>query len=296
MLNLFRRHLKSCHQTSRHYRRCKCPIHVEGSLAEVRIRKALDLTSWEAAQDLVRGWEAQGRIVKSAKIEVSIDDGVRKFLEDAKARHLSEATLQKYIVVLEKQLIPFCLKKGLRDPRELNLQELREFRQTWKDGAISGLKKLERVRAFFGFCKQTGWTEDNPAILIRPPKVSQQPTLPFSQDEFKKILSACDFYGDNSGGLGKANAVRLKALTLLLRYSGLRIRDAVCLPKKKLEGNRLFLYTQKTGVPVFIPLPEFVTEALSSIGSSNQELSVAKSQSSGIRAPGSRRATGKLRS
>jgi len=63
-------------------------------LAEERIRKALDLTSWEAAQDLVRGWEAQGRIVKSPKIEVTIDDGVRKFLEDAKARHLSEATLR----------------------------------------------------------------------------------------------------------------------------------------------------------------------------------------------------------
>jgi len=121
-------------------------------LAEERIRKALDLTSWEAAQDLVRGWEAQGRIVKSAKNEVTIDDGVRKFLEHAKARHLSEATLQKYIVVLERQLISFCLKKGLRYPRELNLQELREFRQTWKDGPISGLKKLERVRVSMANC------------------------------------------------------------------------------------------------------------------------------------------------
>ena len=33
MLTLFRRHLKSCPHTSRDYRRCKCPIHIEGSLA-----------------------------------------------------------------------------------------------------------------------------------------------------------------------------------------------------------------------------------------------------------------------
>jgi len=29
-----------------------------------------------------------------------------------------------------------------------------------------------------------------------------------------------------------------------------------------LSGNRLFLYTQKTGVPVYVPLPPFVVEAL----------------------------------
>jgi integrase/recombinase XerD len=250
---------KAVPQTSRNYRCCKCPIHVERSLAGEGIRKALDLTSWEAAHDLVRRWECQGRI-QLVKIEVTINDAVRKFLEDAKARRLSEATLQKYIVVLEKQLVPFCRKKGLRYPGELSLQEVREFRQTWKDGAISGLKKLERLRAFFGFCKQSDWMKNNPATLIRPPRVSQKPTLPFSQDEFKRTLSACDHYGDNYGRLGQGNAVRLKALTLLLRYSGLRIRDAVCLPRKKLQGHRLLLYTQKTGVPVFVPLPEFVTE------------------------------------
>lgn len=29
MLTIFRRHLKSCPQTSRDYRKCKCPLHVE---------------------------------------------------------------------------------------------------------------------------------------------------------------------------------------------------------------------------------------------------------------------------
>ena len=30
----------------------------------------------------------------------------------------------------------------------------------------------------------------------------------------------------------------------------------------RLAGNRLFLYTQKTGVPVYIPLPPFAVDAL----------------------------------
>ncbi len=52
----------------------------------------------------------------------------------------------------------------------------------------------------------------------------------------------------------------LRALVLLLRYSGLRIRDAVTLSKSRLSGNRLFLYTAKTGTSVFVPLPEFVVD------------------------------------
>jgi len=127
MLKVFPGHLKSCPQTFRNYRRCRCLIHVEGSLAGARIREALDLTSWEAAQDLVRRWEAQGQI-QSAKIQVMIDAAAIRFIEDAKARHLSDATLQKYVVVLKKQLVPFCQTKGLRYPRELNLQEMLEFR------------------------------------------------------------------------------------------------------------------------------------------------------------------------
>ena len=49
---------------------------------------------------------------------------------------------------------------------------------------------------------------------------------------------------------------------MFARYSGLRIGDAASCAEDRLSGNRLFLYTQKTGVPVYVPLPPFVVEAL----------------------------------
>jgi hypothetical protein len=61
-LRLIRRHLKDCPHTSTKYRRCKCPIHVYGTLAGERIRKALDQTSWEAASELITAWTAAGEI------------------------------------------------------------------------------------------------------------------------------------------------------------------------------------------------------------------------------------------
>ena len=52
---------------------------------------------------------------------------------------------------------------------------------------------------------------------------------------------------------------------LLLRYSGLRMQDAACLERKRLNDGRLFLYTQKTGTPVDRPLPPDVVTALEAV-------------------------------
>jgi integrase len=48
----------------------------------------------------------------------------------------------------------------------------------------------------------------------------------------------------------------------LLRYSGLRIADAVMLQRRKLKDGKLFLYTAKTGAPVWLPLPDHVVKIL----------------------------------
>jgi integrase/recombinase XerD len=54
-----------------------------------------------------------------------------------------------------------------------------------------------------------------------------------------------------------------------MRYSGLRISDTTMLARESVVGNRLKLYTAKTGEHVSIMLPEFVTTALRLIKSTN---------------------------
>ena len=51
-------------------------------------------------------------------------------------------------------------------------------------------------------------------------------------------------------------------MTLLLRYSGLRIRDASGLRVDSLKAGNLMLGTQKTGSSVFVPLPRVALDAL----------------------------------
>ena len=50
-----------------------------------------------------------------------------------------------------------------------------------------------------------------------------------------------------------------------MRYSGLRIGDAVSCSVDRLLNGKLRLYTQKTGTHVHCPLPEFVVKELGAI-------------------------------
>jgi integrase len=94
---------------------------------------------------------------------------------------------------------------------------------------------------------------------LKPGKVTSGPTLPFSRAEVDKILTACEKYPD------KENAVRLRALVLILRYSGLRLGDGVTLERTRIEKDRLRLYTAKTNVHIHCPLPPAVMNALKAI-------------------------------
>ena len=55
---------------------------------------------------------------------------------------------------------------------------------------------------------------------------------------------------------------RLRTMTLLMRWSGLRIRDAITFERHRLQGDSLLLYQAKTGTPVYVPLPPYVVDAL----------------------------------
>jgi integrase len=60
-------------------------------------------------------------------------------------------------------------------------------------------------------------------------------------------------------------------MILLLRHLGLRISDAAVLERARLDGDKLFLYTQKTGTSVWVPLPPNTVEALKASPSDNDK-------------------------
>ena len=125
MLKIFRRHLRQCGhpRQDRNYRRCHCPISVEGKLGKDFIRKALGTTNWELAQRQVSEAEARGRWdAPEEKRMVTVADAVADFLRDAEhGRRLSPKTLEKYELLL-RQLKEFAASKGTNNPVHARLR------------------------------------------------------------------------------------------------------------------------------------------------------------------------------
>lgn len=162
--------------------------------------------------------------------------------------------------MLFRELKDFAGRRGILFLDELELADLCAFRQEWRLGALTSLKKLERIKSFFGFSLKRKWIEVNPALeLETPTKAKPSPTLPFTREEMISILAALDPYAKSAGA---KNARRLRAFVLALRYSGMRIGDVTQLSTERIRGNRIHVYTAKTGTRVDCVVPDFVIQAI----------------------------------
>ena len=262
MLTIYRRHRKSCKHRAkgRKHRHCQCPIWVDGFLSGQEIRESLKVRDWQRAQEVVREWEIESRRPEKSTRK-SLSDCWTEFLVDVEARKLHESTIGKYRL-LQKRMNKYAHKGGLVFLDEFDLSTLSAFRSSWLDGPRTSAKKLERLRSFFEFAQKRKWVADNPANELKSPKITLCPTLPFTREEMRRILAAVDTYREDIEERGSENAERLLGFVLLLRYTGMRIGDVTRLTSDQIEGNRLFLYTQKTGVAVNTILPQTVLHAL----------------------------------
>ncbi len=267
-LALYRLHSRLCPHRSkgRRWTRCKCAVWVQGSLGGTWIKRSLSTREWSGAAATVHEWEA-ARTIGGKRFEVpTIQQALSKYFDDAEARHLAPSTIRKRRELLEGKLLPYCTSKGFEHLADLNVDALRGFRKTWTYAATSAVKRLEYLRGFLRFCEESEWIARNPAKAIKPPKVTQRPTMPFENDEIACALKAADQLAD-WGTFGP----KLRAMILLLCNSGLRIQDAACLERARLKDDKLFLYTQKTGTPVFCPLAPDVVKALEALQNDRTE-------------------------
>jgi len=197
MLGIYRRHQKHCshHTEGRKYRRCRCPVWVDGHLNGVEIHKSLSTRDWQKAQQLVRQWEAEGThcVEHEEPKPVTLEHAWQSFLDDIEARNLHVSTVRKYRL-LSRRMLEFAFRRGTRFLMQFDLATLRDFRKEWQDGPLSSAKKLERLRAFFRFAQDSEWLADNPARKLRGPRPSQRPTLPFPHEEMLRILAGLDQY------------------------------------------------------------------------------------------------------
>lgn len=197
----------------------------------------------------------------------TVAEAVETYITDAATRNLSLATQKKHEVLFRKQMLNWAAQHGIRCVDEVTTVRLTQWRASWSSLAPLTIRNTqERVKAFFEFCVKQGWLAKNPASLLSRIIVKQKPTGYFTPDQFEKLLRTTSLFGQGSrDGKGAIWSERLRVMLLLMRWSGLRIGDAVTLERSRLVGDNIFLYQAKTGTPVYVPLPPDVAASLRNV-------------------------------
>ncbi len=160
---------------------------------------------------------------------VTVRKAIGAYMTDARSRGLQSDTIKKLERLFEKQFLPWCTAESLEYLDQVDLDALLDFRSTWTEGALVKIKKQECIIGFFGDSFRRNYISQNPALSMSKIRHKQVPTDYFPRAEFERIVQATYVYGDSRGGYVpiEDTRIRLRTLTLLMRWGGLRIGDAV---------------------------------------------------------------------
>jgi hypothetical protein len=235
MLHIYSRHKADCdHADNSQWRRCRCPKWIRGVLLnEQTVRESAKTRSWEQAERLARKMEADADPTRTERIQprrVTVEDAVSMCLEDEEARGLELSSRKKSRTILEKQFLPFCEQRKFIYVDQVLPIDLTEFRSSWNNGDATTHRKHERMHSFFAFCVANEMLRKNPMEALKKPKTPDLvPTDYFLPNEVESIVDATARYEYGGGNDSRDRSKRLRALVLLMRWSGLSILDSTSL-------------------------------------------------------------------
>ncbi len=260
---------KGCKWTDSTRNSCSCPKLLIWSEGGKRHKEAAG-NDEEEAYRRARAKQANFQAIAEGKPEpekitrVTIADAIEQFLQTKRDEGYKEKSIGKLVVWFEKRLVEFANCNGLRYINEITLTHLEQWRSEWKGEASTKIKAQSRVKGFFKWCYEHDLIIKDPAKGLRKIKNNdRKPTLALADEQFEQVLNAISKVNGEST---PEQRKKLRALILLMRWSGLAIKDAVTLERTKLQEDedgwyRVFLRRAKTGVDVFCTIsPEIGRE------------------------------------
>jgi len=262
--------------------KCRCPKWLY--IGDGRKRISAKTRSWSEAERIAQSYRRNLDPVtrelreltkqkKSQDLDTTLEAAFDKFLADKQTSGAVDETIAKYRTI-KRQLLEFAAQRGVIYLRQVDTALLTDWRATWRDKKYWARRgKQERTISFFAFCVRLALIDKNPAGGQQNPNGGLSPiqgddwipTLPFTREQYTAILAACHRMKPCSNNQRDCRNTpeRLSVFIQVMRWSGLAIRDTATLKRSQLRKNdTLELRRSKSGVPVTVPLPHSVADAL----------------------------------
>ena len=297
------RHSADCKDKSKgsEWRKCTCRkslLIYEGEGTGRNRRVSAKTRSWEAAEKEAQRWRDSWDPIKRelAKLkaekeqqQVRIEDALCQYLADMEARLGDNGTLaqarslfgvvnpETKAVTRAGHFLAWIDHFNKTQPAERRLTYIADitpthltgWRATWTQKFKSDLTRAQRwivVGAFFNFCADRGWIENNPAQKIGALRAKKgNRTAIFTDDQYTAILKAVPLCEPENvpAATRKAWQRRLTAFLELMRWSGTALIDAVQFRPELIDTEGVLRYRrQKSGELATVPLPAHVLALL----------------------------------
>ena len=107
----------------------------------------------------------------------------------------------------------------------------------------------------------------SPAADLKAIKPDESVTLPLLSGRYEEVIAATHAYDENARRPSDMFGEDLRAIIELMRWTGLRIGDALLCARSRIVGNKFTLRTRKGGAALTVILPDHVVTALHALPS-----------------------------
>ena len=249
---------------------CDCPKQLTWFRDRKLHRVAADTCDGEVAEkkarELMNGFEAAAKgeptPIPAGALTTLIDDAVKTFLDTKAASGVTEKHTAKLKFELE-HFFQFVLGKGLVNLGDIRTEHVVAYRNSLTGAQNTRAKKIFRLIGFFRFCVEMGWIQQNiaQAQAVKLKYDDRQTPKALTDAQFETLLAAVQKV---NGRTSDDQRRKLRGLLLLMRWSGLAIRDAVCIERARFDRKdthtTLFLHRAKTSHPVYATLRNEVVD------------------------------------
>ncbi len=175
-----------------------------------------------------------------------------KFIESLKQKGRSPSTLLAYRADLD-QLTTYLAKKGKTLPSQIDLADLESFKESLLSQNYtpkSASRKLNAVKTFFRYLKETGSITADPSKDVTHPKIESATPKFLSQLEYRALRD-----------ITRAD-IRIHAIIELILQTGMRISEVATLKMANVTDHEIAIEAYATQPERVVPMNAPAKEAL----------------------------------
>jgi integrase len=263
-IRVFARHSEDCPHSDPNYRKCNCRKHLYIYEAGKVTYKTCKTRSWTEAEKVMQAEKdlrdpvkielariAEAEVAKQASkplIGEALDHWIARFLtKDSKGEDIKATATTSSYLSFKKFVVEFATAKGYTTLDQFTKADLDAWVTKWKGSPNYRAFRLSRLNSFFAYAFNVRMIDLNPTTDLMPIKAeNEKQTMPLSKVQFKELIEACDRYDEDRRVDKDKFGADLKALFLVMRWTGVRLSDALMLRRSGADGNRLTMNVQKT--------------------------------------------------